>query len=31
MSAQEYEAQSETIMEAIRAGSFVYDLSGAAR
>jgi hypothetical protein len=31
MSAHEYEEQADTIMEAIRAGNFVYDLSGAAR
>jgi hypothetical protein len=31
MSAQEYEKRSDEIMEAIRTGSFVYDLSGSAR
>ena len=31
MSAHEYDEQADTIMEAIRAGNFVYDLSGAAR
>ena len=31
MSAQEYEAKSDDIMEAIRSGKFVYDISGAAR
>ena len=31
MSAQEYERRSDEIMEAIRTGSFVYDLSGSAR
>jgi len=31
MSAQEYEKQSDEIMEAIRAGKFIYDLSGSAR
>ena len=31
MSAKEYEKNSEAIMESIRAGKFVYDLSGAAR
>ena len=31
MSAQEYEKMSDEIMEAIRTGNFVYDLSGNAR
>ena len=31
MSAQEYEKQSDEIMEAIRSGKFIYDLSGSAR
>jgi hypothetical protein len=31
MSAQEYEKMSDDIMEAIRTGKFVYDLSGSAR
>ena len=31
MSAQEYEKKADTIMEAIRSGKFVYDISGAAR
>jgi len=31
MSAQEYEKRSDEIMEAIRTGNFVYDLSGSAR
>jgi len=31
MSAREYEERSDEIMEAIRTGSFVYDLSGSAR
>ena len=31
MSAQEYEAKSEIIMEAIRSGNFIYDISGNAR
>ena len=31
MSAQEYDAKSDDIMEAIRSGKFVYDISGAAR
>ena len=31
MSAEEYEKNSDTIMEAIRAGNFVYDVSGSAR
>ena len=31
MSAQEYEAKSDEIMEAIRSGKFVYDVSGSAR
>ena len=31
MSAKEYEARSDDIMEAMRTGKFVYDLSGAAR
>jgi hypothetical protein len=31
MSAQEYENMSDAIMEAIRTGKFVYDLSGSAR
>jgi hypothetical protein len=31
MSAQEYEKNSEVIMEAIRSGKFIYDISGSAR
>ena len=31
MSADEYDANSDTIMEAIRSGNFVYDISGSAR
>ena len=31
MSPQEYEAKSDEIMEAIRAGKFIYDVSGSAR
>ena len=31
MSAQEYEKKSDEIMEAIRSGKFVYDISGSAR
>jgi len=31
MSAQEYERNSDAIMEAIRTGNFIYDLSGSAR
>ena len=31
MSAQEYEKHSDEIMEAIRSGKFVYDVSGSAR
>ena len=31
MSAQEYEARSDEIMEAIRSGKFIYDMSGSAR
>lgn len=31
MSAQEYEARSDEIMEAIRSGKFLYDISGSAR
>ena len=31
MSAQQYEKQADTIMDAIRSGSFVYDVSGSAR
>ena len=31
MSAEEYEKNSDTIMEAIRAGNFIYDVSGSAR
>ena len=31
MSAQEYESRSDEIMEAIRSGKFVYDMSGSAR
>ena len=31
MSPKEYETKSETIMEAIRSGRFVYDISGSAR
>jgi len=31
MSAQEYESKSDEIMEAIRSGKFVYDISGSAR
>ena len=30
-SADEYEKNSDTIMEAIRSGNFVYDVSGSAR
>ena len=31
MSAQQYEKQADTIMDAIRSGNFVYDISGSAR
>ena len=31
MSADEYEAKADVIMEAIRSGNFIYDLSGSAR
>jgi hypothetical protein len=31
MSAQEYEKKADAIMEAIRSGAFVYDVSGNAR
>jgi hypothetical protein len=31
MSAVEYERNSDEIMEAIRTGNFIYDLSGSAR
>ena len=31
MSAQEYEKQADTVMEAIRSGNFIYDVSGSAR
>ena len=31
MSAQEYESRSDEIMEAIRSGKFIYDMSGSAR
>ena len=31
MSAKEYERNSEKIMEAIRSGKFIYDVSGSAR
>ena len=31
MSPQEYEKRSDEIMEAIRTGNFIYDLSGSAR
>ena len=31
MSADEYEKNSDMIMEAIRSGNFVYDISGSAR
>jgi hypothetical protein len=31
MSAQQYEKQADTIMEAIRSGNFIYDISGSAR
>ena len=31
MSAQEYEKNSDEIMEAIRSGKFIYDVSGSAR
>ena len=31
MSAQQYEKQADAIMEAIRSGNFVYDISGSAR
>ena len=31
MSAKQYEKQADTIMEAIRSGNFVYDISGSAR
>ena len=31
MSAEEYEKNSDSIMEAIRSGNFIYDVSGSAR
>ena len=31
MSAKEYEKRSDEIMEAIRSGKFIYDVSGSAR
>ena len=31
MSANEYEKNSDVIMEAIRSGNFIYDVSGSAR
>jgi hypothetical protein len=31
MSPQEYETKSDEIMEAIRSGKFIYDISGSAR
>jgi len=31
MSPQEYEKRSDEIMEAIRSGKFIYDMSGSAR
>jgi hypothetical protein len=31
MSAQQYEKHADEIMEAIRSGKFIYDLSGSAR
>jgi hypothetical protein len=31
MSPQEYERNADNIMEAIRTGNFIYDLSGSAR
>jgi hypothetical protein len=31
MSSQEYEKRSDEIMEAIRTGQFIYDMSGSAR
>jgi hypothetical protein len=31
MSAHEYEKHADEIMEAIRSGKFIYDLSGSAR
>jgi hypothetical protein len=31
MSPQEYEKKSDEIMEAIRSGKFIYDMSGSAR
>jgi hypothetical protein len=31
MSTKEYEKNADSIMEAIRSGKFIYDLSGAAR
>ena len=31
MSADQYEKNADTIMEAIRSGNFVYDVSGSAR
>jgi hypothetical protein len=31
MSPQEYERNADVIMESIRAGNFIYDLSGSAR
>jgi len=31
MSSQEYERRADEVMEAIRSGKFVYDVSGSAR
>jgi hypothetical protein len=31
MSAEEYESRSDEIMESIRSGKFIYDVSGGAR
>ena len=31
MSAQQYEKNAEAIMESIRSGKFIYDVSGSAR
>jgi hypothetical protein len=31
MTAQEYEANADEIMESIRSGKFIYDISGGAR
>jgi hypothetical protein len=31
MTTQQYEARSDEIMEAIRTGKFIYDISGGAR